>query len=108
MLIATTDSLQGFVITEYLGLATGEAISGANFIRDIMANVRDFVGGRSAAYEEEVGKAREAAMTELTDRARMMGADAVVGVSLDYETIGPNGSMIMVTMAGTAVRLKKQ
>ena len=107
MLISTTDMLSGFEITEYLGIVTGETISGANVIRDVMATVTDYVGGRSTAYEEEVNKARQNALDEMTDRARRLGADAVVGVSLDYETIGSRAAMIMVTAAGTAVRLRK-
>lgn len=107
MLVSTTDTLQGFEISEYLGLVTGETISGVNIVRDVMATVTDYVGGRSSTYEEEVGKARESALEEMVDRARLQGADAVVGVSLDYETIGSRGAMIMVTAAGTAVRLGK-
>lgn len=107
MLVTTTDTLSGFEITEYLGIVTGETVSGANIIRDVMASVRDFVGGRSAAYEEEVGNARQCSVDELTDRARLLGADAVVGVSLDYETLGARAAMIMVTAAGTAVRIRK-
>lgn len=107
MLVSTTDTLQGFEITEYLGLVTGETISGVNIVRDVMATVTDYVGGRSSTYEEEVGKARQSALEEMVDRAQLQGADAVVGVSLDYETIGSRGAMIMVTSAGTAVRLRK-
>lgn len=107
MLITTTDTLSGYQITEYLGIVTGETISGVNIVRDVMATVTDYVGGRSATYEEEVGKARQSALDELTDRARLLGAEAVVGVSMDYETIGSRGAMIMVTAAGTAVRLRK-
>lgn len=107
MLISTTDMLAGFEITEYLGIVTGETISGVNIVRDVMATVTDYVGGRSTAYEEEVAKARQSALDELADRARMRNADAVIGVSLDYETIGSRGAMIMVTAAGTAVRLRK-
>jgi uncharacterized protein YbjQ (UPF0145 family) len=107
MLITTTDTLSGYEITEYLGIVTGETISGANIIRDVMATVTDYVGGRSTAYEEEVGKARQSALDELTDRARQKGGNAVIGVSLDYETIGSRSAMIMVTAAGTAVRLRK-
>ncbi len=82
-------------------------MTGANILRDVMATVTDYVGGRSAAYEEEVGKARNSAIEEMSDRARVKGADAVVGITLDYETIGSRGAMIMVTAAGTAVRLRK-
>ncbi|UJQ95772.1 heavy metal-binding domain-containing protein [Mariluticola halotolerans] len=107
MLLSTTDTLANFEITEYLGIVTGETISGANIVRDVMATVTDYVGGRSAAYEEEVGKARESSMNEMADRARLKGADAVIGISLDYETIGSRGAMIMVTTSGTAVRLRR-
>lgn len=107
MLIATTDTLDGFEVTEYLGLVTGETVSGANFIRDVMATVTDYVGGRSSAYEEVLGKARESAVEEMADRARLLGADAVIGVSIDYETVGARGAVLMVTAAGTAVRLHK-
>lgn len=107
MLISTTDTLQGFEITEYLGIVTGETISGVNFVRDVMATVTDYVGGRSSTYEEVLGRSRESTLTELTDRARLLGADAVLGVAFDYETIGSRGAMLMVTATGTAVNLRK-
>lgn len=107
MLQSTTDTLSGFEITEYIGVITGETVTGANILRDVMATVTDYVGGRSAAYEEEVAKARQSALEEMCDRARVKGADGVVGITLDYETIGSRGAMIMVTAAGTAVRLRK-
>lgn len=107
MLVSTTDHLQGFEITEYLGIVTGETISGANFVRDVMATVTDYVGGRSGTYEDILGRSRESAMQEMQDRARLMGADAIVGVSLDYETIGGKGSMLMVTATGTAIKLRR-
>jgi uncharacterized protein YbjQ (UPF0145 family) len=107
MLTSTTDTLQGYDITEYLGIVTGETISGANFIRDIMATVTDYVGGRSAAYEEILAKARESSLVEMIDRAQLKNADAVIGVSLDYEVVGSRGAMLLVTAAGTAVRLRK-
>lgn len=107
MLISTTDTLQGYEITEYLGVVTGETISGANFVRDMMSTVTDYVGGRSGTYEEVVGKARESTLDEMSDRARLLGADAIVGVSLDYETVGSRGAMLMVNASGTAVRLRK-
>ncbi|MEP7241048.1 MAG: YbjQ family protein, partial [Devosia sp.] len=93
--------------TDYLGLVHGEVVSGANVLRDMMATVTDFVGGRSAAYEEELTHSREAALVALSDRAQRMGADAVVGLELDYEVVGGRGAMIMVTAIGTAVRLRK-
>jgi uncharacterized protein YbjQ (UPF0145 family) len=107
MPVSTTEELQGFEVTDYLGLVHGEVVSGANILRDVMATVTDFVGGRSAAYEEELQRSRDAALRELTDRAQRLGADAVVGMQLDYEVIGSRGAMIMVTAVGTAVRLKK-
>ncbi len=107
MLLSTTEDLQGFEITDYLGLVHGEVVSGANILRDVMATVTDFVGGRSAAYEEELQASRDAALRELTDRAQRLGADGVVGVSIDFEVIGNRGAMIMVTTVGTAVRLRK-
>src|SRR6187402_1721359 len=97
MLLSTTEILEGFEVTDYLGIVTGETISGANILRDVMATVTDFVGGRSAAYEEELAAARESAIRELTDRARQKGADAVLALSIDFEVIGGRGAMIMVT-----------
>jgi len=107
MLIATTEELHGFEVTDYLGLVHGEVVSGANILRDMMATVTDFVGGRSAAYEEELKTSREAVIQELSDRALRMGADAVIGVGIDFEVLGGRGAMIMVTAIGTAVRLRK-
>jgi uncharacterized protein YbjQ (UPF0145 family) len=107
MLISTTEELQGFEITEYLGLVHGEVVSGANILRDVMATVTDFVGGRSAADVESLEKSREDALQELSDRAQRLGADAIVGLQLDFEVIGSRGAMIMVTAVGTAVRLRK-
>lgn len=102
MLITTTPGIEGRVIKEYAGVVAGEAILGANIIRDVFAAIRDIVGGRSSAYEQELRKAREIALREMADEAAALGADAVVGVDLDYETIG---NMLMVTASGTAVRL---
>ncbi len=107
MLTSTTDNLQGYEITDYLGIVTGETISGADIIRDFMATVTDYVGGRSAAYEEILEKARESSLTEMVDRAHRKNANAIVGVSLDYEVVGSRGAMLMVTAAGTAVRVRK-
>ncbi len=104
MIQTTTPTIEGRTIEEYLGVVTGEAILGANIFKDLFAGVRDIVGGRSGAYEEELRKAREIAMQELAAEATSRGADAVVGIDLDYETVG-NGSMLMVTASGTAVRL---
>ena len=104
MIQTTTPSVEGRTIAEYLGVVTGEAILGANIVKDLFAGIRDIVGGRSGAYEEELRRAREIAMEELAAEATARGADAVVGIDLDYETVG-NGSMLMVTASGTAVRL---
>lgn len=103
MITSTTPTLQGVTITEYLGIVTGEAILGANVFRDVFAGIRDIVGGRSQAYEQELGRAREIAMSEMTATAAKLGASAVVGIDIDYETIGANGSMLMVSVSGTAV-----
>lgn len=108
MLLSTTEGLEGFEVIDYLGIVSGETVSGANIIRDMMAAVTDFVGGRSAAYEETLQQARDSTLRELTDRARQMGADGVVGLSVDFEVIGGRGAMIMVTAIGTAVRLRKK
>ena len=105
MIIAPTPTLEGRTIAEYRGLVTGEAILGANIFKDLFAGIRDIVGGRSGAYEQELAKARTIAIEEMTVAASALGADAVVGVDLDYETVGQGGSMLMVTASGTAVRL---
>jgi uncharacterized protein YbjQ (UPF0145 family) len=104
MIISTTPSIEGRSIAEYRGLVTGEAILGANIFKDLFAGIRDIVGGRSGAYEQELAKARSIALEEMEALAVSLGADAVVGVDLDYETVG-QGSMLMVTASGTAVRL---
>ena len=108
MLTVTTPSLEGRVISQYLGLVSGEAILGANIFRDLFAGIRDIVGGRSAAYEEELRKAKTIALDEMQEEAARMGANAVVGVDLDYETItmGSGGGMLMVSASGTAVVIK--
>ncbi|MBU0690244.1 heavy metal-binding domain-containing protein [bacterium] len=105
MLISTTNIIEGHPVRTYLGIVTGEAIMGANIFRDLFAGIRDIVGGRSAAWEKEIQKAREVALQEMESRAQMLGADAVIGVDLDYEVVGQNGSMMMVTASGTAVKL---
>ena len=104
VLVTTTPNIEGKKITSYRGVVTGEAIMGANIFKDLFAGVRDIVGGRSAAYEEELRRARSIALEELGDEAQRLGADADVGIDLDYETVG-QGSMLMVTASGTAVRL---
>ena len=103
VLVTTTPSVEGRAITEYKGIVTGEAIMGANIFKDLFAGIRDIVGGRSATYERELRRAREMAMTEIMQAAAEMGANAVVGIDLDYETVGTNASMLMVTISGTAV-----
>ena len=102
MLIVTTPTIEGRRITRYLGLVSGEAILGANIFRDLFANIRDIVGGRSAAYEQELRRAKELAVQEMAQQATSLGGNVVLGVDLDYETIGPNGSMLMVSASGTA------
>ncbi len=104
MIITTTPAVEGKPITSYLGIVTGEAILGANVMKDIFAGFRDIVGGRSAAYEKELRTARDIALREMTEEAEKLGANAVVGVDLDYETVGSQGGMLMVTCSGTAVR----
>ena len=103
MIITTTPSIEGYTITDYKGIVVGEAIMGANVVRDVFASITDIVGGRSGAYESKLQDARETALSELEDRAASLGANAVVGVDLDYEVVGQ--SMLMVSAAGTAVVL---
>jgi uncharacterized protein YbjQ (UPF0145 family) len=107
MIIVTTGELEGKPVKQYLGLVTGEAILGANIFRDFFAGIRDIVGGRSAAYEEELRKAKTIAIEEMTHQARELGANAILGVDLDYEniTVGQTGGMLMVSASGTAVRV---
>lgn len=106
MIHSTTPSIEGQKIDRYLGVVTGEAILGANIFKDIFASVRDIVGGRSAAYEKELKRAREIAFEELSQQATERGANAVVGIDIDYETVGANGGMMMVTVSGTAVAVR--
>src|SRR5690606_5311665 len=103
MIITTTPGIEPRRIVRYIGIASGEAILGGNPFQDFLAGIRDVVGGRSAAYEEELRKAKDIALGEMAEQARYAGANAVIGVSLDYETIGKNSSMVMVTAVGTAV-----
>jgi uncharacterized protein YbjQ (UPF0145 family) len=105
MIHSTTPTIEGRTIRRYHGVVTGEAILGANIFRDFFAGIRDIVGGRSAAYEQELHKAREIAFRELSEQATSLGADAVVGIDIDYETVGDRGSMLMVSVSGTAVSL---
>ena len=104
MLVTTTHTIQDRKI-EYLGLVSGEAILGANIFKDLFAGIRDIVGGRSAAYEQELRKAKNVAIQEMCDEAVRMGANAVIGVDLDFETVGSSGGMLMVAASGTAVVL---
>lgn len=104
MIVTTTPSIEGKRITEYLGVVFGEVVAGVDFVRDFAAGLSNFFGGRSGSYEEELVNARSAAMRELEQRASELGADAVVGVDIDYEVLGSNNGMLMVTASGTAVR----
>ena len=105
MILTTTHEREGRRRERYLGIVFGEAIVGANVLRDLLAQIRDIVGGRSGAYEAELRRARETALAEMAEAARRLGADAVVGVDLDYEVLGSGNSMLMVTASGTAVKL---
>ena len=104
MLLTTTPNIQGREITQYFGIVSGETIIGANLFKDFFAGIRDIVGGRASSYESVLREAKESALQEMSDQAARMGANAVIGIYLDYETVGTNGSMLMVTAAGTAVR----
>src|SRR5690348_6172245 len=101
VIVTTTPTVEGRPITSYKGIVTGEAIMGANVFKDLFAGIRDIVGGRSATYERELRRARDLAFEELTANAAALGANAVVGVDLDYETVGANASMLMVSVSGT-------
>ncbi|MCQ2254059.1 MAG: heavy metal-binding domain-containing protein [Bacteroidaceae bacterium] len=105
MIVTTTPSIEGRQITNYIGVVTGETIIGANFVKDFFAGIRDIVGGRSGSYEKVLREAKDTALAEMEQRAQQMGANAIVGVDLDYETIGANSSMLMVTASGTAVTI---
>lgn len=105
MILTTTPTIEGRTIVECKGVVFGEVIAGVDFLRDIAASIRNIVGGRSGSYEEELINAREQAMDEMRQRAQSMGADAVVGIDIDYEVLGSNNGMLMVTASGTAVRL---
>jgi uncharacterized protein YbjQ (UPF0145 family) len=104
MITTTTPTLEGRQIREYLGIVTGEVIVGANIFKDLFAGIRDIVGGRAGAYESTLRDARREAFAELEAEAARMGADAVVGIDIDYEVVGQGGSMLMVSVSGTAVR----
>lgn len=103
MLLTTTSVIDGKQIGKYHGLVSGEAILGANIFRDLFAGIRDIVGGRSAAYEKELRRAKDLAIQEMTEQAQALGANGIVGIDLDYETVGQGGSMLMVSASGTAV-----
>jgi uncharacterized protein YbjQ (UPF0145 family) len=103
MILTTTPSIEGKRITRYMGIVTSEAIVGANIVRDLFAGIRDIVGGRTGSYESILREAKDAALQELEENAAALGANAVIGIDLDYETVGSNGSMLMVTASGTAV-----
>ena len=103
MILTTTNNIEGKQTVKYLGLVSGDAVLGANIFRDFFASIRDIVGGRSAAYEKELRKAKDMALEEMREQAKNLGANAIVGIDIDYETIGANSSMLMVSASGTAV-----
>jgi len=103
MLVTTTSGIEGRRVVRYCGVVAGEAILGANFFKDLFAGIRDLVGGRSATYEKELQKARDIALRELQERAQELGANAVIGIDLDYEVLGQDNGMLMVSASGTAV-----
>lgn len=105
MQLTTTPSIEGKTIIRYCGIVAGEAVLGANVFKDLFASIRDIVGGRSGTYENELRKARQIALDELADQARELGADAVVGIDIDYEVLGEKNGMLMVSASGTAVKL---
>lgn len=105
MILSTTPTIEGRTIREYKGVVTGETIIGANFVKDFFASIRDVVGGRAGSYERVLSEARETSMREMEERAARLGANAVVGIDVDYETIGQGNSMMMVAVSGTAVVL---
>ncbi|HEY0446832.1 MAG TPA: heavy metal-binding domain-containing protein [Allosphingosinicella sp.] len=105
MIITTTTAVEGRPVRDYLGVVTGEVIVGANLFKDLFAGIRDIVGGRSGAYESTLRDARQQAFREMEEEAGQLGGDAVIGVDIDYEVIGKEGSMLMVSVSGTAVRL---
>lgn len=103
MIISTTPTIEGHKIIEYKGIVTGENIIGANFIKDFLAGIRDIVGGRSQSYEKVLREAKDTSIREMMERAQALGANAIVGIDIDYETIGSGNSMLMVSCSGTAV-----
>ncbi len=107
MLKTTTSTVDGREVAEYLDVVVGEAILGANIFKDIFGAIRDIVGGRSGAYEKEMGKARQIAFAEMEAQAQALGADGIIGIDIDYEVVGAQGGMMMVSVSGTAVRFKR-
>jgi uncharacterized protein YbjQ (UPF0145 family) len=105
MIVSTTDSVEGRRVTAYLGLVTGEAILGVNIFRDLFSGLRDIIGGRAGGYQNALRDAREHAIADMTEAAKELGADAIIGVDLDYEVLGEKNGMLMVSVNGTAVRL---
>ena len=105
MILTTTPNIESYKILEYKGLVTGETIIGANFIKDFFAGIRDIVGGRSKSYEKVLQEGKETSVREMMQRAEELGANAIVGIDIDYETVGQDGSMLMVACSGTAVRI---
>ena len=105
MILTTTPTIQGHNIWQYYGVVTGETIIGANFVKDFFASIHDVFGGRSSSYESVLREAKDAAMKEMQQRAERLGANAIVGIDLDYETVGQSGSMLMVSCSGTAVQI---
>ena len=108
MIVTTTHTVEGRQIDEYLGIVTGEVILGANIFRDMFASIRDIFGGRSGAYEEVLERGRREAIVEMVERGRSLGGEALVGVDLDYQVLGKNGSMLMISVNGTAVKLRRE
>ena len=107
MLLTTTNTVEGKRVVHYYGVVSGETIIGANIFRDFFASIRDIVGGRSSSYEQVLREAKATALKELQDEAAALGANAVIGIDLDYETVGGNGSMLMVSVSGTAVKTRR-
>ena len=105
MILSTTNNIEGRPVKNYLGIVTGETIIGANIVKDVFASIRDIVGGRSGSYEKVLREAKDTALKEMTENAKRLNADAILGVDLDYETVGNRGGMLMVTSSGTAINL---
>jgi len=105
MILSTTNNIDGKTVKNYLGIVTGETIIGANIVKDVFASIRDIVGGRSGSYEKVLREAKDTALKEMTENAKRLNADVILGVDLDYETVGNRGGMLMVTSSGTAINL---